>query len=73
MSTLCRERDIHGEEMGVVCQRGEVVEVVEVVASTTVVNNIAVKGKTAAAPAVEIETASLTKLIPTYYTLSSTS
>ena len=70
MSPLCRERDIHGEEMGVVCQRGEVVEVV---ASTTVVNNIAVKGKTAAAPAVEIETASLTKLIPTYYTLSSTS
>ena len=59
MSTLCRERDIHGEEMGVVCQRGEVVEVV---ASTTVVNNIAVKGKTAAAPAVETE-ASLTRLI----------
>ena len=55
--------------MGVVCQRGEVVEVV---ASTTVVNNIAVKGKTAAAPAVEIEAASLTKLIPTY-TLFSTS
>ena len=69
MSTLCRERDIHGEEMGVVCQRGEVVEVV---ASTSVVNNIAVKGKTAAAPAVEIETASLTRLISTY-TLSSTS
>ena len=69
MCPLCRERDIHGEEMGVVCQRGEVVEVV---ASTTVVNNIAVKGKTAAAPAVEIETASLTKLIPTY-TLFSTS
>ena len=70
MSTLCRERDIHGEEMGVVCQRGEVVEVV---ASTTVVNNIAVKGKTAAAPAaVEIETASLTRLISTH-TLSSTS
>ena len=69
MCPLCRERDIHGEEMGVVCQRGEVVEVV---ASTTVVNNIAVKGKTAAAPAVEIEAASLTKLIPTY-TLFSTS
>ena len=65
MSTLCRERDIHGEEMGVVCQRGEVVEVV---ASTTVVNNIAVKGKTAAAP----ETASLTRLISAH-TLSSTS
>ena len=70
MSTLCRERDIHGEEMGVVCQRGEVNEVV---ASTTIANNIAVKGKTAAAPAaVEIETASLTRLISTH-SLSSTS
>ena len=70
MSTLFRERDIHGEEMGVVCQRGEVVEVV---ASTTVVNNIALKGKTAAAPAaVETETASLTRLISTH-TLSSAS
>ena len=65
MSPVSRERDIHGEEMGVVCQRGEVVEVV---ASTTVVNNIALNGKTAAAP----ETASLTRLISTY-TLFSTS